>query len=86
MYMNEELLTDERFRQLNGNRQSELIANHCADMEDRIRSASSRSEAIRLKESTCARFEEACPSALVRTALSRHVEELISHYWDNKET
>ena len=84
MYVNEELLTDERFRQLNGNRQSELIANHCADIEDRIRSAPSRLEAIRLKESTCTRFEKACPSALVRTALSRYVEELISRYWDNK--
>jgi len=86
MYVNEELLTDERFRQLNGNRQSELIADHCADIEDRIRSAPSRLEAMRLKESACTTFEQACPSVLVRTALSRYVEELIVRYWDNKQT
>jgi len=84
MYFNEELLTDELYLKLNGKQQSGLIANHCADMEYRIRSASSREEAIRLKEMACTTFNQECQSALIRTALIRHVEDLISRYWDNK--
>ncbi len=82
MYSNEELLTDERYRQLNKNQQSELIAKHCADIEEHIRLASSRLEAYRLKESACARFEQSCPSTLVRKALSVYLEEVISRNWD----
>ncbi len=84
MYLNEELLTDERYIQLNGNRQAELIANHCGDIENRIRSAPSRLEAVRLKELACAKFEQECSSTLVRAALATHVGELISRYWDKK--
>jgi hypothetical protein len=84
MYMNEELLTDERFLRLDANRQSELITEYCADIEDRIRSAPSRLEALRLSESSCTRFEQACPSALLRKALETHIEELILQYWDRK--
>jgi len=84
MYLNEELLTDERYMQLNGNRQSELIANHCGDIENRIRSAPSRLEAERLKELACTKFKQECQSMLVRTALTRYVEKLISRYWDKK--
>jgi hypothetical protein len=82
MHFNEELLTDERYLRLNGNQQSEHIANHCADIEDRIRSAPSRLEAVRLKELECAKFKQECQSTLVRTALARYVEEMISRYWD----
>jgi hypothetical protein len=85
MYINEELLTDKRYQQLHGNKQSELIANHCVDIEDRIRSAPSRLEAVRLKELECAKFKQDCQSTLVRTALARYVEELISCYWDKKK-
>jgi len=81
MDFNEELLTDERFERLNTHRQSELIAEYCSDIEDRIRSASSRLEALRFAESSCTRFEQTCPSALVRKALERHVEKLILQYW-----
>ena len=81
MYSNEELLTDERYRQLNKNEQSDLIAKHCAGIEERIRSASSRLHALQLKESECARFEQSCPSALVRKALNVYLEDLISRNW-----
>ena len=85
MYSNEELLTDEIYLKLNRKQQSELIASHCADMEYRIRVASSREEAIRLKEMACTKFNQECQSTLVRAALIRHVEDLISHYWDSKQ-
>ena len=78
-------IIDGRYWQLNGNQQLELIAKHCVDIEDRIRSAPSRLKALRLKELACSRFEQTCSSALVRAALSKHVEGLISHYWDKKQ-
>jgi hypothetical protein len=84
MHFNEELLTDERYQQLHGNQQSELIANHCGDIEERIRSASSRLEAVHLKELECTKFKQECQSTLVRTALTRYVEEIISRYWDKQ--
>jgi hypothetical protein len=81
---NEELLSDEQYRQLSGNQQSELIANHCADIEGQICSASSLQEAIHLKELACTRFEQACSSRVVRKALIMHVEELVVRYWRKK--
>jgi hypothetical protein len=84
MNYNEELLTDELFLKLNGRQQSELIANHCADMEYRIRSAPSREEAIQLKETACTRFKKECQSTIVLTALLKHVEYLILHYWGSR--
>jgi hypothetical protein len=81
----EELLTDERFRQFNEHQQSELIAEHFVGIEDRIRSAPTRLDAMQYKELACTRFEQACPSALLRTALARHVEKLILRYWDKRE-
>jgi hypothetical protein len=85
MYFNEELLTDELYLKLNGKQQSELIANHCADMEYRIRSAQSREEAIQLKEMACTKFKKECQSTLVRTALIRYIDDLILHYWDSRK-
>jgi hypothetical protein len=84
MHFNEELLTDERYLRLNGNQQSELIGKHCTDIEDRIRSASSRLEAVQIKEMACSEFKKECQSKLVRTALSIHVEDIIIFYWDKK--
>jgi hypothetical protein len=85
MIFNEELLTDNRFAQLNRAQQSNIIANHCAEIEERIRNASSRLEAERVLASTCLQFEKECPSMLVRNALTSRMEELIAKYWNHKE-
>jgi hypothetical protein len=81
---NEELLTDEQYRQLSRKQQSEIIVNYCTDIEESIRSAQSREEALRLKELGCTGFEQACLSRLISTALTKHADELVSRYW-NKE-
>ena len=86
MHGSEELLTDEGYRQLNGNLQYELIMKSCADIEDRIRSASSESDAARIAETSCARIEETCQSALIRTALRTNVKNLLLRYWKRLET
>jgi hypothetical protein len=84
MIFNEELLTDDRFARLNSTQQFDMIAKHCGEIEERIRTASSRIEAERNSTSACVQFEKECPSMLVRHALLRHVEELIVKYWGRK--
>jgi hypothetical protein len=83
--MNEELFSERQFLQLNQVSQSELIANHCAEIEEQIRDASSRLEAERISAGACLQFEKDCPSMLVRNALIRRIEELIGKYWDHKK-
>jgi len=84
MMFNEELLTDDRFMQMNSNQQSILITKHCAEVEEQIRAASSRLEAERVSANTCLQFQHECPNALVRDALTRRVGELISKHWPKK--
>jgi hypothetical protein len=82
--MNEELFNERQFLQLNQAHQSELIANHCAEIEERVRNASSRLEAERVSASACLQFEKDCQSMLVRNALTHRMEELIAKYWSHK--
>ena len=79
--MEEELFSEDRFVRIGEDLQSELIARHCAEVEDRIRTASSRPDAERVSAEACSRFREECPSALLRNALTRRVEELVNKYW-----
>jgi hypothetical protein len=81
MMFNEELLTVDRFAQLKSSQQYDIIAKHCSEVEERIRTASSRCEAERVSANTCLQFHHECPSALVRDALTRRVGELISKHW-----
>jgi hypothetical protein len=85
MILNEELLTDEGFARFGKQRQSEIIAKHCSEVEERIRTASSRLEAERGSAEACLQFEKECPSMLVRNALASRVEELIAKYWKYKK-
>jgi hypothetical protein len=85
MTFDEELFNDHLFLQLEKNRQYELIAKHCADIEKQIRTASSRSDAERISTSACFQFENECPSNLLRNALTRRVKELIAKYWSKEQ-
>ena len=85
MILNEELLSDERFAQFSTQRQSEIIAARCMEVEERIRTASSRLEAERESVGACLKFEKECFSMLVRNALTRRVEKLITKYWSQNK-
>ncbi|RPI05243.1 MAG: hypothetical protein EHM64_07190 [Ignavibacteriae bacterium] len=84
MIDNEELLTDNHFALLNGNQQSDILRNHCTEIEDLIRTASSRLEAERAAADTCIKFQHECSSALVRHALIHRAEEFLSKHWNNR--
>ena len=82
MILNEELLSDERFAQFSTRHQSEIISLYCTNLEERIRTASSRQETEHESVETCMYFEKECPSALVRNALNHRVQELLTKYWN----
>jgi hypothetical protein len=84
MIRNEELLNDQQFLQLNQMRQSDLIAKHCAGIEEHIRTALSRFEAERIAANTCLQFQHECTSALVRNVLTHRVEELMIKHWNQR--
>ncbi len=86
MYSNEELLADEGYRQLNGNQQYELIAMHCRGIEERIRTAPSRQEAVLIADTACTEIGRTCHSVLIRSALAAKVEDMISRYWSTART
>ena len=82
--MNEELLNDDRFLQLNHSQQMELIAKHCATIEMRIRGAQSRKEAETIAEEACGEFETECPSDMIRRGLVLRVREMVDQRWGDK--
>jgi len=84
MIRNEELINEQQFLQLNQTRQSELIAKHCSEIEERIRDAPSKEEAERIVSKACSKFESECTSSIVRMALSQSLQAKVMHYWSKK--
>jgi hypothetical protein len=81
MNENEELISD---RVLGAAHQRELIARYCANADERIRTASSKSEAMRIVDDLCEHFDRACESSMVRTFLKRHVAHLLASHWGER--
>ena len=79
MYL--ESITDQQFADLGQKRQLEVLSEHCAGIEDRIRRARSRKEAEAITEQTCRKLREVCISKLVQGALVRRTQELVERHW-----
>ncbi len=79
--INEELLNDDRFLQLNQHQQLDLIAKHCAGIEKRIQESQSRNEAATIAEKACGAFETECPSDMIRRGLVLRVREMVEQRW-----
>jgi hypothetical protein len=77
-----EELTDDRPR--DDTWQRDVIARYCADAEERIRTAGSKSEAARILGELCEHFDRACESSLVRTFLKNHVAHLLTLHWGER--
>ena len=82
--MFDESMTDQQFLGLGERRQQEALAEHCAGIEKRIRTAPSRLEAENAAQKACDRFALDCPNSIVRKALVRHVWELVEQRWRTK--
>ena len=79
--INEELLNEDRFLQLNQSQQSELIAKHCSGIEKGIWESQSRKEAEMIAVEACGKFETECPSDMVRRGLLLRVREMVEQRW-----
>ena len=84
MYL--ESMTDQQFNDLGERRQVEVLAEHCAGIEEKIRSAHSRAEAETIADSTCGKLRDACFSTLVEHALVQRTRDLIEVHWGNAPT
>jgi hypothetical protein len=82
--MFDESMTDQQFLGLGERRQREALAEHCAQIEERIRTAPSRLEAEVAAQRACDRFARDCPSSIVHKALPRRVWELVEQRWSTK--
>jgi hypothetical protein len=65
-------------------RQNELIAHHCSDALERIRTSPSKSEARRIVDEFCQKFDQECDSAMVRKFLKQYVNSLLNQHWGER--
>ncbi len=66
--------------------QHKLMREYCSEAEGRITIATSRAEAMRIKEEWCNRFRQECESKLLVNATSAYLDEIITHMWkENRE-
>jgi hypothetical protein len=79
--MNEELVNEHHFLQLDRFRQSEFITKHCAGIEKQIRSAGNRAEAEKVVVQACAEFEKECKSNIIRNLINSYIKEKLGKYW-----
>lgn len=79
MYL--ESMTDQQFNDLGERRQVEIIAGHCAGIEEKIRLARSREEAESAANQACSRLRASCFSSLVQRALEERTRELVELHW-----
>ena len=82
--MDEELLNDQQYRQLNPTRQYDLITKYCAGIEEKIRRSASLSEAENIVSIACKNFEDECSSNIIQNALVLHLQNLVNLYWEEK--
>ena len=77
MTLDEDLLNDDRFPQLSQIRQSEVIARRCRGVQQLIRGAQSRTEAVRIAEGACRQFADECQSEMVQNAVMQRVRQMV---------
>ncbi len=79
--MNDELTDEKMFENLSAFRQKELIDASCEQMIKRIAEAKSRIDAQTIVDEQCHAFDTKCVSALLRTAVRNHAQQLLNERW-----
>jgi len=62
-------------------RQEELIRDYCEEADALLSTAQDYPSAVRMKQSLCARFQEECDSALVVSAASQFIDNVLKKRW-----
>ena len=63
--------------------QNRLVRDFCRKAQALIGTAGSESEALRIKEEQCSRFEEECDSTLLVNAARHNIDDMIRERWGN---
>ncbi len=60
---------------------TEIVQKYCREAEERIMTATSSTDAMRIKEEWCTRFRKECESDLLFNATSAYLDGLIAVKW-----
>ena len=61
--------------------QDRLVRDFCREAQVLIRMAGSESEAMRIKEEECGRFQKECDSMLLVHAARQYLDDMIKEQW-----
>ena len=81
--MNDEVTDVMMFETLSASRQKELIDASCEQMKGRIAKAESKLAAQSIVDEQCNAFDVKCVSAVLRTAVRNHAQQLLNDRWGN---
>ena len=79
--MEEETLFGERYGAARSPLDEALIGKYCSGIEERLRQAGSRREAVLILEDACRDFERQCESEIIPLFLQRYVTNLFEQLW-----
>lgn len=79
--MHDELTDAKMFESLSASRQKELIDASCEQMMERIGKAESKFAAQSIVDEQCNAFDVKCASAVLRTAVRNHAQQLLNGRW-----
>lgn len=65
-------------------KQSELVGQYCGNIEEQILMSHSKSEARRVADQACEKFDNECESEVVKTFLRQYIHRLMDKYWSMK--
>ncbi len=67
-----------------GSQQSELVRQYCGNIEEQMLKSHSKSEARRVADLACEKFDNECESEVVKTFLRQYIHGLVDKYWSVK--
>jgi hypothetical protein len=62
--------------------QEALIRRYCAEAEERLLTATTMDDALRIRNELCARFEAECTSPMVHSATKQYITDVIIRTWN----
>ena len=65
-------------------KQSELVRQYCGNIEERIQTSCSKSEARKFADNACEEFDNECDSEVVKNFLRQYVHSLVDTYWSRR--
>ena len=61
--------------------QEKLLQEYCSNLDNKILTAASKNEAIKIVEELCGRFRHYCSSEILLRQMDKYVHQLIEKHW-----